>query len=530
MNSISQIIQQISAIWKQLGLNQRISVVMAAGVVLIGLGTLVFMSTRVDYSLLYGKLDDAEAAKVIAALDDAKVPYNISRGSGSISVPSDKVHLMRMQLAAKGIPRAVGGLGFELLDKSNFGMSDFLQRANYLRALQGELARTISKVDMVDEASVIIAQPETRLVIDNGRRTTASVFVRLRGDNALPPQSVNAIRFLVANSVEGLQSSAVSITDNRGNLLSDNNGDDPVAGLTATQLAHQREVEQYLSKKAQSMLETVLGPGQSVVRVSAEFNYDTTTRTEEKFDPDSQVVRTSTLNDEEVDSLTTTPDSANAGVPGTQQNSNTDTNTTSAASTTSNSNKTHKKVANNQYEINKLTSNYTQAAGTLKRLSAAVLVAAQYDGTGAARKVKQRSKEEIDRLKHIVQNALGILDDGIDTARKDTITVDELEFNDKPAMEISQTLDKERKLQFWMNLAKGAVYPLLALLTLGVFWRVLKRTQETIPLGIPLGDSTRSTGPKEPVISVDALNQMIRENPTNMTQAIRGWMQGTNKR
>src|SRR5204862_3036282 len=132
-------------------------------------------------------------------LDDAKVPYRITRGGGTIMVPSDKVHVMRMQLAAKGVPRPGDGVGFEIFDKPNFGISDFVQRANYIRALQGELARTIAQIDQVDSARVMVVLPENRLLIDKDKHATASVFVRLRGNGSLPPQAVNSIRFLVAN-------------------------------------------------------------------------------------------------------------------------------------------------------------------------------------------------------------------------------------------------------------------------------------------------------------------------------------------
>src|SRR5437660_1150868 len=214
-NSLQQLAQQLAAIWKQLGLNQRLSVVLAGTVVVVGLLSLAFWSSRADYTLLYGKLDEAEAAKVVAALDEAKVPYKISRGGGSISVPSDKVYTIRMQLAAKGIPRS-DGVGFEIFDKPNFGISDFVQRANYLRAVQGELARTIAQVDAVESARVMIVMPENRLFLDNQKRPTASVFVRVRGNGALPGQTVNAIRFLVANAVEGLSATNVSVVDNQG--------------------------------------------------------------------------------------------------------------------------------------------------------------------------------------------------------------------------------------------------------------------------------------------------------------------------
>src|SRR5580658_9284064 len=174
--NLSQTARQLAAIWQQLGLNQRISVVMSTVIVLAGLGALAFWSSRVDYSLLYGKLDEGEAAKVIAALDEAKVPYRISRGGGSILVPSDKVYQVRMQMAGKGIPRGEG-VGFEIFDKANFGISDFVQRANYTRAIQGELARTIGQLDEIESARVMIVMPENRLLADNLRKPTASVFV-----------------------------------------------------------------------------------------------------------------------------------------------------------------------------------------------------------------------------------------------------------------------------------------------------------------------------------------------------------------
>lgn len=296
-DNLRQLGQQLAAIWKQLGVNQRVSVVLGAGVVLAGLVGLSLWSNRPDYALLYGKLEDTEAAKVMAALDDAKVPYQTSRGGAAILVPSDQVHRMRAQLAAKGIPRG-GGVGFEIFDKPNFGISDFVQRANYLRAVQGELERTISQIDLVESARVMVVMPENRLLVDSQKKPTASVFIRTTGNGILPASAVNSIRFLVANAVEGLQANSVSVVDNLGNVLSENQEDDSVAGMSNNQLTARRNYEQYLARKAESMLEKVLGPGQAIVRVAAEINWDTVTRTEEKFDPDGQVARSTTLNDE----------------------------------------------------------------------------------------------------------------------------------------------------------------------------------------------------------------------------------------
>src|SRR5207237_2278866 len=178
------------------------------------------------------------------------------------------------------------------------------QRANYVRAVQGELGRTISQIDEVESARVLIVLPENRLLLDKDKYATASVFVRVRGNSQLPPQSISSIRFLVANAVEGLKPNHVSIIDNLGNVLSENSDNDSLTGLTSTQLAARRNLEQYLAKKAQDMLEKALGPGQAVVRVSADINYDVITRTEEKFDPDGQVLRMQTKNDENNDTTT----------------------------------------------------------------------------------------------------------------------------------------------------------------------------------------------------------------------------------
>ncbi|MGO8764111.1 MAG: flagellar basal-body MS-ring/collar protein FliF, partial [Limisphaerales bacterium] len=402
MNNLSKLGAQLAEIWKQLGASQRISVLAATLVLVAGLTAIAFWSSRTDYGLLYGKLSDGEAAKVIAALDDAKVPYKIGQGGSSIMVPSDKVYETRMELAGKGIPSG-DGVGFEIFDKPNFGISDFVQRANYVRAVEGELSRTINQINNVEAARVMIVMPENRLLLDENQHPTASVFVRVSGNTQLDGSSVNAIRFLVANSVEGLTPNNVTVVDNLGNVLSANEDNDSIAGLTSSQLTAQRNLEQYLTKKAQDMLEKVLGPGQAIVRVSADINFDTLTTTQEKFDPDGQVVQTETKNDETTDS-TTTSTTAAAGV---SANTTTDTNTTRMASAPVTGSNERKTTSTTEYEIGKTTSNMTQIAGGVKRLMAAVTVAAQYEGTGADRKVVNRTPEQLDQLKQIVVGAIG---------------------------------------------------------------------------------------------------------------------------
>jgi len=526
--NLAQIGQQLAAIWKQLGLNQRISVVMATFVVVIGLVALSLYSSRVDYSLLYGKLDETEASKVIAALDEAKVPYKVSRAGGAILVPSDKVYQLRMQMAGKGIPSGEG-VGFEIFDKANFGISDFVQRANYTRAVQGELARTIGQLDQIESARVMIVMPENRLLSDSLRKPTASVFVRVKGNGQLPSSSVNSIRFLVANSVEGLQANNVSVVDNQGNVLSENQENDSIAGLSGNQLSARRNFEQYLSKKAEGMLEKVLGPGEAVVRVSAEINWDTISRKEEKFDPDGQVASSTIINDEN----TETAAGVTGGSPGMSANTsstNTDTNAAPAvAAAPVNTSHTRKKVTNSSYEISKSTSTILQAAGGIKRLSTAVFIAQRFDGKGADRKAVPRTPEELQKLTHIVQSALGIQENG-DANRKDEITLEEMPFNDQFATDLTTQLDSQVKRQYWLELAKQLLYPGAALVVVFMFWRTLKRTKvDELPIGVPVGGGNGNSQPFRPgsgsgVVTVEVLNQLIRENPANVTQAVRTWM------
>lgn len=542
--SFSQLGRQLLTIWQQLGLNQRISVVLATGVLLASLGGLSFWCWRVEYALLYGKLDQAEAGKVIPALDEAKVPYKVSGGGSSIYVPADKVYSVRMQLASRGIPRGEG-IGFEIFDKPNFGISDFVQRANYLRAVQGELARTIAQVDTVEHARVLLVIPENRLLVDNQKRPTASVFVRVRGNSPLAPQTVSAIRFLVANAVEGLQPNQVSVVDNQGNVLSENGDVDSLAGVSSSQLAARKEMELYLAKKAEGMLERVLGPGQAVVRVAADINFESVTRTEEKYDPDGQVIRSSTINDENVE--LSTPNGG-GGAPGAVANASTETNLVVAGSSPNN-NRTRKKVTTQQYELNKVRSDHIQAAGGLKRISAAVFVAARTEGAGSDRKVVPRTKEELEKLRQIVQSALGI-QEGPDSERRDVITLEEMPFNEDSALELAQGLKRDADRQLWWEMGKNALYGLLVLSIALAFWRIFQRTPvDDLPIGVPVGELMAEANGHSPVrmtsgsptaegtngaslnsLSVDALNKMLRENPSNVTQAIRHWMVHTKER
>jgi flagellar M-ring protein FliF len=408
-----------------------------------------------------------------------------------------------------------------------------VQHANYNRAIEGELARTISQLDDVESSRVMIVAPENRLLNDASRKPTASVFVKVKGNGPLTPSAVNSIRLLVANSVEGLQANNVSVVDNQGNVLSENQEEDSPSGLSNSQLTARRNLEQYLTKKAEGMLDKVLGPGQAIVRVAADINWDTVTKTEEKYDPDGQVVKTSTINEENSDSATASPVAA---TPGVAANGNSD-GQTNAPATPVNNTKTTKSIKTLGYELSKSTSSLIQAAGGIKRISSAVFIAQKFEGTGADRKAVPRAPEELQRIKHIVQSALGIMEN--DPARKDELTLEEIAFNEQPEIEMTQKFEKQEKREFWTGMGEKIIYPVLALGMIFMFWRTFKTTKfEEIPLGVPVGEPKGMSNGKSGslagygrqrdgtpgVVTVDVLNQLIRENPSNVSSAVRTWL------
>jgi len=277
----------------------------------------------------------------------------------------------------------------------------------------------------------------------------------------------------------------------------------------------------------------VLGPGQAVVRVSADINFETTSRIEEKFDPEGSVIRSQTRNDENQD--TTTSDSSSA--VGVSSNTPGDTNSTAQANSPNNT-KNRKVVGTTEYEVGRTTSNSYQAAGGIKRISSAVTIATRAEGSGVDRKIVPRTPEELEKLRRVVQNALGY-----DVSRGDQVIVEELTFNDQYATDLNRKFEIQEREEFWWKVGRTALYPGIALLMLMMLMRLLKRTPvEDLSIGIPVGlfqpsangnGNGRGNGhgsdsgewfQESRIVTVEVLNQLVRENPANMTGAIRAWL------
>lgn len=524
------------ALWQQLGLNQRVSLVVAALAVAGGLIAVVLWSKRPDFQLLYARMGDKDAASVISHLQAQNIPHQITAGGTAVQVPADQVYKLRMDLAGKGIPSG-DGVGFEIFDKGQFGLSDFVQRTNYLRALQGELSRTIVQVQGVRSARVMIVQPENRLLLtDQGVKTTASVFIDV-GGGRLDPDQVNSIRHLVANSVQGLAPDQVAVVDNRGHVLSEELKQDPTLGTASSQMRYKQQVEDYLSKKVESMLSAVIGPGNVVVRVSAEIESEATTLMQEKYDPEGQVVRTQT----QTKDVNTTAESRSAGgavgvsanIP--EKAGSTAGDPAGRPVSTSDQNRENRSTT---YEINRTITNTTRNPGTVKHLSAAVFIAPRFAAPVAAAAgadpkaapsepvMQKRSAEELNALRQIVVNALG-LKPAPGQSLDALVSLQETPFQvvDRVPAQIA-ALQNEGRIQSWVEAASRWAAIAGAAIVLLIFLRMLgKQKPEPVPVEVlsMTPDAAARALPNSNIITPELLNELIRKKPANVGVALRDW-------
>lgn len=524
--------KSLLALWGELGLNQRVSLVIASLAVIGGLIAVVLWSRRPDYQLLYARMSEKDAAAVISHLQTLNIPHQITSGGTAVMVPSEQVYKLRMDLASKGLPSG-DGVGFEIFDKGQFGLSDFVQRTNYLRAIQGELARTIMQLQGVRAARVMIVQPENRLLLtEQGVKPSASVFIDV-GGSRLEPEQVNAIRHLVANAVQGLQTDAVAVVDNRGHVLSEELKQDPALGTASSQMRYKQQVEDYLAKKVETMLASVIGPGNAVVRVSAEIDTEATTSTQEKYDPDGQVVRTQTITEDVTNSA---EQRATGGAVGVSANLPAKTAGTEPAARPTSTNEQNRKNRTTTYEINRVTTNTVRNPGTVKNLSAAVFIAQRTTGAAAAvagapaapSAPVNRTPEELNALRQIVLNALGLK--AAPGQSPDTlVSLQEVPFQAVATIPAQiEAIQNESRWMGWVEAASRWAAVGVALLVFGYFLRLLsKQKPEPVPvevLSLPPEAMGRALPNSNGRVTPEMLNQLIRHKPANIGAALRDWV------
>jgi flagellar M-ring protein FliF len=393
------------------------------GVAVGMIGFIIFIAARVSsqpMELLYADLETADAGRVTQKLDALKIPFEV-RGGNQIFVPADQVGKLRMQLAEQALPSSGGSVGYEIFDKSDpLGSTSFMQNLNLVRALEGELARSIKTVGNVKNARVHLVMPRREMFSREVQEPTASIILKMNGSGRLNAQQVAAVQHLVAAAVPKLQPSKISIVDDRGTLLARGFEDDKqMMNRNAEEM--RISYEQRLARQIEDLLEKTVGFGKVRAEVRADIDFDQLTVNEEKFDPESQVVRSTRTITEDVQAQ----DSESLPVTVGQNLPDTNANISGA---TKNQNKEARNDELVNYEISKKIIKQVRETGVVKRLSVAVLVDGLYNGAGKDRAYEARKQEEMDQIATLVRSAIGF-----EEKRGDQVDVVNMKFAESEA-------------------------------------------------------------------------------------------------
>ena len=425
----------LSGIFYQMNTRQKTELLMITLMTIALFSLIVMWAGRTEYEVLFYDMSSSETGIVVEKLKESKVSYKLENGGTKILVPTDQVQELRLNLARQGLPES-GLVGYEIFDRSNLGMSNFVQQINYRRALEGELSRTLNQMEEIRNARVHIVIPEEKLFKEDELSPTASVILTLAGTSGLSQSHIKGIARLISSSVEGLVPERVTIIDSYGNVLSKGESSNSVLASTSDRLELQKAVETELIAKSQEMLESIVGKGNSITRVNAQLDFETIELTREIYDPDGQVVRSEQF-----------------------------TNTTATGTDTA---QTSKESATTKYEINRTVEKVMNAAGGIERLTIAVLINGKYvkyddpnGGKNFEMRYEPRSEKEITDLTNIVKTAVGF-----DEARGDKIEVIGMKFDESgKGVNVSAIEETGFELDY-IDLSKKVGIVLIALVVL----------------------------------------------------------------
>jgi flagellar M-ring protein FliF len=485
---------------KSLG-SARLAAMVAVTVALVGFFAFVIMRvTTPQMTTLFSDLSYEDSSGIIKELERQTIPYELRNDGAIIMVPKDKVTRLRMKLAESGLPKG-GGVGYEIFDKSDaLGTTSFVQNINHLRALEGELARTIQAIDRVQFARVHLVLPERPLFSRETPEPSASIVLKVRG--TLETQQVRAIRHVVASAVNGLKPQRISIADETGRLLADGASGDIAEGATGDE--RRAAYEKRMREQVEAIVSSVVGSGRTRVELSADFDYNKVTQTSDKFDPEGRVLRSSQSREESSLSADTRDGqvTVNNELPGNQGNNN--NNGTQARD------QSKKTEEINNYEISRTTKTEVTEAGRVNRISVAVLVDGVYSKNDKGETVYQtRSKEELDRIATLVRSAIGF-----DQKRGDQVEVVNLKFAEGPAVvPLNEPTGWLSMMQFTkddvMNGIELVVMSFLGIIVMFVVVRPLvKRILSPDPLPPPVAALPEGPAPV-PQLPNNAMSQLI---------------------
>ena len=447
----------------------RMAAMAAVTLALIGFFSfLMVQMTTPQMVPLFTDLSVEDSASIVKDLERQAVPYQLKSDGAIIMVPKDRVARLRMKLAESGLPKG-GGVGYEIFDKTDsLGTTTFVQNINHLRALEGELARTIRSIDRVQAARVHLVLPERPLFSRDKVDASASIVLKVRG--ALEPQQVRAIRHLAASAVNGLKPERVSVIDETGKLLADGaTPDSPLNGASSDE--RKLAYENRLRSEVETIVSSVVGPGHARVQINADFDVNRITQTSDKFDPDGRVLRSSQTREEQSATSDNREGSVSVGteLPG---GSRPQQQPADSGNRGDQSRKTEEIV---NYEISRTTKTEVIEAGRVNRISAAVLVDGIYSKNDKGEVAYQpRPKEELDRIATLVRSAIGF-----DAKRGDQVEVVNLRFAETTPSPINEVTGWMSYLQFTkddiMGTAEKGVMALLGMVVLFMVVRPLVR-------------------------------------------------------
>lgn len=503
-----------------------IYILLAAGS--IGAASLLFnWASQPEFQLLYSNLSQEDSALIVEKLKEKRIPYKVN-GAGSVLVPSEKVHETRLELAGAGLPKG-GGVGLEVFDKTGFGMTEFTQKVNYLRAIQGELARTIGWLTEVETARVHIVIPEKRLFASEDEKASASVVVKLKPAARLDYAQVQGIVHLVASSVAGLNPQNVTVVDTNGQMLTKAAEGDSHVALSSSQLEYQRQLEKDMEARIQAILEPAVGAGKVIAKVSADIDFTRIEKTEELFDPDSVVVRSEQRSKEKATG------EAAGGIPGVASNIPGSQAAQQTASSIPSQSQRENQVVN--YEINKVVSRTITPTGLVKRLSASVLVDGSYeikkDANGKEeKKYVQRTQEEVKKFENLVKGAVGFVSD-----RGDKIEVVNIPFETKTDIDTLETVKPSMVKEYLPYIIRyGTILVLSILLFLFVIRPLITgifKEKEMVKIeGAALNEEAAALGQGaiikaisgQPADVKQRVIELAKENPQQAAQIIKSWV------
>ncbi|MCX8027937.1 MAG: flagellar basal-body MS-ring/collar protein FliF [Thermodesulfovibrionales bacterium] len=510
--ALADIIENIKA-WDN---KRKIAAVVVLALSIAIIVTVTLWSQKEEYHVLFSNLTQEDAGSVMAKLKEMKVPYKVD--GNVIYVPQKRVYELRLELASMGLPQG-GLIGFEIFDKTNFGITEFVQRLNYVRALQGELARTIKQLSEVESARVHIAMPEKSIFTEKEQKPSASIVLKLKPGRSLSQSQVGGIVHLVSSSVEGLSPQSITILDNLGNLLSKPHDTESITD--GRLLEYQKFVDKTYEQKIQSMLEPIVGKGKAIVRVTTKLDLKKIETTEEKFDPDSATARTQQKTTEQTSGAST------GGIPGVLSNQPGQPSTSAGVGGQVVS---QKQTETTNYEISRTLNRISQPGGELKSISVAVLVDGTYKKDKDKKVYTPRTEEEMKKFNEVVKAAIGY-----NRERGDQVIVDNVAF--EGALE-EMPPEKVDIMSIATTVLRYLVPLIIVLLIFLFVIKPLMTTIKTVPKKakepvLPpeavLAPAAVSPVPPEPELPPEEVMkqkvlEIVKKDPRQAAHIIREWM------